>query len=355
MTLLAVMLLAACSSNAPAPEINVSPADRKAPLHGQVNQILVISDSSLWAGPVGDTFFYYFNAPYILLPRPEPIFDLIHRTPQQLEGQPSDKSFRNIIFLADLNDENSPTIGMVRNDISKDKLTEIQQEKQYNVTVGEDKWALNQQLFYINGFGEDKLTECIAANFPAIARNITEQDNEIINGTIYKEGEDTELEAEVLTKFKLSMKIPKGFKIMKYDSSSNTLWLRNNEENNANILLHKLSYKDESQFTKAGLQKIRDAICGITASEYANANMRINDTDLPFFVESITMNSVNAIQAKGIWGNMKASEGGPFVSYLLLNPKTNELVLVDGFLFNEGKKMRDNMQELEQVLATAIF
>ncbi|MBK9015640.1 MAG: DUF4837 family protein [Saprospiraceae bacterium] len=351
-----ILLLAACSSDTSGSGQVATTSKGKVQSHGRVNQVLVIADSSLWKGAVGDTFFYYFSAPYILLPQPEPIFDLVHMTPEQLAKQPLKKEFRTIVLLADLNDENSTTARLLRADLGPEKLVEIQNGKGYNVTIGQDKWAVKQQLFYVNGFGEDKLTECIAVNFPAIGRKINERDQETVKATAYQGGEDTKLEGDIFTKYNLKMQIPKGFKQAKYDGTTNTLWLRSDErEIIANIIVHKLPYKDKSQLTKAGIKKIRDGVTGIVTTQQPNTYMRINDVDLPLFVENITLNNAYTVQAKGVWDIVNDFKGGPFVSNLMLNPKTNELVLVDGFVFAPGKDKRNYMQELELVLSTASF
>lgn len=351
-----ILLLAACSSEPSRPVAAPTPAGKKVQSHGRVNQVLVISDTALWKGPVGDTFFYYFSAPYILLPQPEPIFDVVQMTPKQLALQPLKKEFRTIIFLADMNDENSATARFIRNDLGPEKLVEIQNGKGYNVTIGQDKWAIKQLLFYVAGFGEDKLTEAITTNFPAIGRKINERDEENVKATAYQGGEDSGLQGDVLAKFNLNLKIPKGFKQAKFDGNTNTLWLRSDErEIIANIIVHKLPYKDKSQLTKAGIKKIRDSVSGIVTTQLPNTYMRINDVDLPLFVENKTINNAYTVQAKGIWDIVNDFKGGPFVSNLMLNEKTNELVLVDGFVFAPGKDKRNYMQELELVLSSARF
>lgn len=353
-----MLLIASCASESERPSVATpTPTGEKALAHGRVNQILVIADSTLWKGAVGDSFFYYFSAPYILLPQPEPIFDVTHMTPKQLAAQPLKKEFRTIILLADLNDENSTTSRMVRSDLGPEKLAELQQKgKGYNVTTGQDKWALKQQLYYVNGLGEDKLTDCIAANFPAIARKISERDQEIVKSTAYQGGQDSKLEGDIFAKYNLKLKVPKGFVQAKYDGRSNTTWLRSDQrEIVANIIVHKLPYKDKSQLTKEGIKKIRNSVTGIVSTEQPNTYMRINDEDLPLFVEKKTLNDVYTVQAKGIWDIVNDFMGGPFVSNLMLNTKTNELVLVDGFVFAPGKDKRNYMQELEYVISTASF
>ena len=60
---------------------------------GEINQIVVIAEEDVWAGPVGDTLRYYFAAAYPILPQPEPIYDLVHFTPTDLIAEPSRKEF----------------------------------------------------------------------------------------------------------------------------------------------------------------------------------------------------------------------------------------------------------------------
>ncbi len=353
---ISIMLLAACSSEPSQPVSANTPVSKKSQSHGKVNQVLVISDTTLWNGPVGDTFFYYFSAPYILMPQPEPIFDVVQMTPNQLALQPLKKEFRTIVFLADLNDENSATARLVRSDLGPEKLIEIQKNKGSNVTVGQDKWAIKQLLFYVSAYGEDKLMDCVAANFPAMGRKINERDEETVKSTAYQGGEDSQLEADVYAKFNLNLKVPKGFKLAKFDSKTNTLWMRSDErEIVSNIMVHKLPYKDKSQLTKAGIKKIRDEISGIVTTQQPNTYMHINDVDLPLFAENKTINNIYTLQAKGVWDIVNDFKGGPFISNLMLNTKTNELILVDGFVFAPGKDKRNYMQELELVLATASF
>ncbi len=324
--------------------------------YGKINQILVISDSTLWAEAPGDTFYYYFSAPYILLPQPEPVFDIIHLTMEQLSKQTVRKEFRTIIFLADLNDENSPTARLVRSDLGPEKMQEAQSGKGYTVVIGQDKWARSQLLFYVAGFGEKNLMDNIVQNFPAIARRINEKDEEVVKATAFQAGESAELEAEVKANFSLDLKVPADFKKVKYYTNTQTLWLRRDvREVVANILIHKEPYTSKSQLTKEGIKAIRNNIGQHVSTRQPNTYMRINDVDLPLFVENKTINNAYTVQARGIWDIVNDFTGGPFVSNLMLNPKTNELILIDGFIYAPGKDKRNYMQELEFILSTAHF
>ncbi len=348
---IAILGYGCTSDNTQQPQLNV--AAKYA--HGDVNEILVISDAALWEGAIGDTFFYYYSAPYLMLPQPESIFDVIHMTPDELARQPVRKEFRTIVFLANMADTNSTTTNLIRTDVGNDKLSESLSEKQSGTITGKDKWARGQTLIYVFGWGEDKLKSHIAKSFTAIAKKINESDRPSIEANVYQAGENAELIAEVKSRYGIYLKVPGDFKKAKL-STSNTLWLRrDSREINANLMIHVRPYLNKSQLTKEGAKAIRDEVSTIVNTHQPNTYMRVNDVDLPMFAETLTINNLFAIQSKGIWEMANDFMGGPYISNLMLSPDKKNLVLVDGFIYAPGKDKRNFMQEIELILASARF
>lgn len=322
--------------------------------YGRPNQLFVIADSSLWDGPAGDTFFYYFAAPYLLLPQPEPIFDIQFMTPEELAKNPAKKEFKSIIFLADMDDEYSIAAQQVKHDVGAVKIEEARIDKGYTTIVGQNKWALNQQLFYFIGFGKDKLAENISRNFPPVARRINDRDQKMIESNTYQSGANNDLEAEIASSFNIEMKIPGSFKKILQDNETNTVWLRSDDrEVVASLLIHRRKYSSEDQLTYDGIKKIRNEVGRIISSPIQDSYMQINDIDLPLFVETKTVNGLYTVQARGIWEMVNDFKGGSFISNLMLDQDTNELIFVDGFLFAPALQNKRNfMQELDLILTT---
>ena len=322
--------------------------------YGRPNQVFVIADSTLWKSAVGDTFFYYFAAPYLLLPQPEPIFDIQHLTPEQLAENVAKKEFKSIIFLADMKDSESPTTQLVRHDVGAAKIEEAKMDKGFTTIVGQNKWATNQQLFYIIGFGEEKLTENISKNFPPVARRVNDRDLKMVEANTYQSGNNNDLEADMANSFGVKMKIPGSFKKIIHDAASNTVWLRSDDRDVvANLLIHRRKYISEGQLTYDGIKNIRNEVGKIISSQEPDSYMQINDIDLPLFVEKKTINGQYAVQARGIWEMANDFKGGAFISNLLLDQNKNELLFVDGFLFAPAlDKKRNYMQELDLILSS---
>lgn len=331
--------------------------------HGDINNVLVVADEEVWDGIAGDTFFYYFAAPYILLPQPEPIFDIIHMTPQELAQKPARKEFRTIFFLADLSDMDSRTTQLATADVSASKLQEVREAPGYKTIVGRDKWANDQLLFYVLATNQKKLAESISSNFPPVARRINERDMETVEATAYQAGVNERLTAEIIDKIGLNIRIPGDFKLAKYNPARKTMWVRRDSRQAiANIIVKRLPYTSEKQLSKEGIKAIQNDVGKMVTTPRPNTSKRINDVDLPLFVEKKTINGLYTVEAKGIWDIVNDFMGGPFVSYLMLDKANNELIFVEGFVHAPGRikaddpvqsNKRDLMQEIELIVSSA--
>ena len=350
-----LVVLWSCAADGPGTEATAPISSVSLPgSYGRPNQVFVIADSTLWKGMAGDSFYYYFSAPYLLLPQPEPIFDIQHMTPEDLAKAPAKKEFKSFIFLADMNDKSSITSQQVLHDVGAVKVEEARIGKGYTTIVAQNKWALNQQLFYFIGFGPEKLAENISKNFPPVARRINDRDEKMIEANAYQSGTNNALEADMASSFAVDIKLPGDFKKIIYNGNNRTVWLRGDDRDIvANVLIHRRPYKSEDQLTYEGIKSIRNEVGRIVESPVIGSYMRINDIDLPMFVEKKTVNGLYTVQARGIWEMVKDFKGGAFISNLMLDQDRGELIFVDGFLYAPSiNKKRNYMQEIELIVSS---
>jgi len=349
LTTLILLTMLACSSDM---RNSLEPVDSA---FGPANQVIVVADKDVWEGAVGDTFQYYFEAAYPILPQPEPLFDLIHFTPEDLKAEPIRKRKRTYVVLGAINDMESSTAQLLRADLGDQNIDRAAKEKTYNSTLGKNKWAHGQTIVYLFGNNDQELTKNIKDKFPAIAKRINTADEDVISSTTYARGVSKSLSDEVREKMRVEIDIPGDYVLAIHDE--NTMWLRSETDFlSSNILIHKLPYKDKSQFTQAGMKAIRDSLGRkYVSTEIENTYMRTNDVDLPMLTKVITLNDNYAMEARGIWDIVNDYMGGPFISYLIHNTEKNELLFVDGFVHAPGKKKRNYMQHLEQIFSTVKF
>ena len=323
---------------------------------GNLNEIVVVMDNDMWERPIGDTLRYYYSAAYPLLPQPESIFDLRHFTTTDLNKDPLRKELRTYMVVANLEDESSLTTQMVLRDIGEEKARSAKETpNDNNSAVGYDKWAKGQLMMYQFAYSEDELIEVLKANFPAVKKRVNKFDNRKLQAYVYLDGENKRLMEEVKLDFGVQMRIPNDYFMAINDGE--IIWMRKEtEEISSNLLLKKIPYESQDQLTKDYLIAVRDSIGRkYISSTIEDTYMRINNIDLPVISNATKVNGYYAIEARGVWEIVNDYMGGAFVSYLIHNPNTNELLFIDGFLHAPGKEKRDFMEHLNYVIKTIKF
>lgn len=323
--------------------------------YGAVNAIVVVADKAVWEGPVGDTLQEYYASTYLVLPQPEPIFDLTYVTPEAYTAEEMRREASHYLILADLSDATSPTTQLVLAAIGEKNARRAKKDPTYNTAIVRDKYAEGQLIIYQFAYTQQALMEGIAKNFPATATAFRETDEKIIEYTIYQDGYNLPVENEVQALLGVQMRIPKDYFLASKKDS--LVWLRQETGKlSCNIMLKKLPYLGAAQLTKENIKTIRDSIGRkYVASQLQHTYMRTNEEDLPIFVDSKTINTRNALEARGIWEMENDYMGGAFISYLIHNPQKKELLFVDGFIYAPGERKRNWMQNLEFIIRTIKF
>jgi hypothetical protein len=322
---------------------------------GRINQINIICDQAIWDGPIGDSLRFYYGSAYPILPQPEPIFDLRHMTMEDLRKDPLRKELRTFIVVADLADQTSETGALIRQDVGSEKIGASVADNGYGNSVAKNKWAKGQLIVYLFGEDEQKLVDNISNSYTAVAKRIHQADEEMIEATAFFNGENVSLAAEIRALMDVNMRIPEEFSPALKEK--NIVWLRRETSDaSSNIMLSRVPYVDQSQLSREGIKKIRNEIGKeYVSSALPDTYMRINDVDLPLFVETTRLNGDYALEARGIWDIVNDFMGGSFISYLVYDPGKAELLFIDAFVHAPGKDKRDMMQQLEYILHTAKY
>jgi hypothetical protein len=322
---------------------------------GNLNQIVVVMDDDLWEGPLGDTIRYYYSAAYPLLPQPEPIFDLRHFTPREMDSSPLLRELRTYMAVGLISDETSPTAKMIAKDLGVEKTRQAKEDPSFNSTIGHDKWAKGQLLIYQFAPTFDELVKVVKENFPAVKKRVNEFDRSKLEAYAYLNGENRRLSEEVRNTLGVELKVPSGFFMAINDGE--VIWMRRETEKiSSNIMLRKMRYTDQSQLTKENLIAVRDSIGRqYVSSTLPNTYMKINYKDLPVISAPTKVNGYYAVDGRGIWEIENDYMGGAFISYLILSPNSSEILFLDGFLHAPGENKRDFMQQLDLVMHTVKF
>ncbi len=348
--ILSVMLLASCDN-----ELTKS-FESKPIAMGRINDVVILCDKNIFEGSVGDTLVKYFESAYPVLPAEEPIFDIRHMTPEDLNAKPLKRELRTYVLVADVADTASTTTKMLRQDLGEERFAKALKDPAFTSLAGQNKWAREQMIIYLFGNGKENLAKAIRENFPTIASRINKHDQKNLSATVFGiKDHNQELSKLVLDSFGMEMRIPGLYKLAV--NKPNFLWLRlDSKQMNQSIVIRRFPYKDKEQFSMDNIIKMRNEYGReYIHSGFADSYMTTNNEDLPTYQYTYTQNNVYVREVRGIWEMENDFMGGPFISYLLHNDAKGEVVFIDVFVFAPGEEKRDFMQQLDCIVKTARF
>ena len=319
---------------------------------GSTNEIVIIAEDKIWEGPTGDTVQFYYSAPYPIMPTPEPLFDLRHFTVRDLQDDVLRRELRTYMVLADLNDTEAQTTKLVMADLGDEKIRRASEDPEYFSSVGQDKWARGQIVFYVFGHGQDALQGNIIKAFPAISRRIREHDKGQLHAATYLDGVSFKVSNLIKDKFGFKIDVPGSYQVALDDD--NFLWIRRDTRDiTTNLAIRTFRYTDEDELSRDGIIKMRDRLGILVQGGSIGSFMRTNAEDLPVFTYQKEIDGRYTIESRGIWELTEDYLGGPFLNFAVLNG--DRIIMIDAFVYAPGKDKRDYIQQLEYVVSGLAF
>ncbi|WP_236979047.1 DUF4837 family protein [Membranihabitans maritimus] len=332
-----ILLISGCGNGGPSGPI-VKPQSM-----GKIYQVNVLSTDALINSPTMDTLDFQYGQAYPILPQPEPYFELRPYVAEDLDAQPVLRQLKCFLILADLS-KNNPLVDMVKKDF-KGTL----EEKASGVKVGRDKWAQDQLLIYIYGPNESALQKEIKKSFPSVAREVEKFYQGMIRSTVFVQGINNSITEKINAKFGVDLPIPADY-VTALETDS-MIWLRQEiPDISRSILITKKPYKNPEEFSRQGFKEMRDRLGRYVSSTIEGTFMQINDEDLPLYINQVEIDDKYALRARGIWEIVGDFMGGSFVSYAILDEESQEVVLLDGFVYSPQKPKKLSMIYLDYIL-----
>lgn len=323
------------------------------PASGRPGEIIVVIDSTQWAGQIGEAIRTVFRKEVEGLPREQAMFKLNQVEPQSLNNVL--KTVRNLIFVTTM-DSRSTGARVVRSYFTKSSLERIQKDSDLFVYTADDEFARGQKVMYLFGQTENQLANHIYANdnrLQTVFNNV--EDDRLFSG-LYKAKEVKGISNMLIEDHQCYMRVPFGYQLVV--NQKGFVWVRQiNDESDKNVFISYMPYRSESVFQEENLVKLRDSIAMSQLFEDPAdpATHIVTDTSIPFIpfqAQQTTFNDNFAVQMKGIWKTNNLSMGGPFLSYALVDEELNRLYYIEGFLYSPGKPQREFMRELKIILST---
>ncbi len=298
---------------------------------GSTAEVLVVfQNAGQWSSPIGNTIRKYFQASIYGLPQSEPIFRLLHIDEDQL----SDifKTQRNI-FIVTIN----PKV------------------KEPKIEIKKDIWSAPQLVIYLTAPSEQSFVDVFKDRHDLFIERYMKLERKRILDVFHSSLDDKVMQG-IQGRFGFSLNVPSGFYIAK--NQPGFMWVRHeaNRYNQGFIIISE-PYVDAGQFSRESiLTRIqnyqRKYIPGPTEGSYMSIDRKYI---IPEYSSINNFPTKYAIKIDGLWRVENDFMGGPFISYTFLDPKTNEIVTLFGYVYYPNNKKRDLLLQVESILYSVNF
>ncbi len=296
----------------------------KPPSSGTHAEMLIVTQDTLWRGPVGEALRSTFAREQYGLPQPEGIFSVNRIRPAAFSSL--FQKAKSIVFA----------------EIGDTTLVQLQK----NV------WAKPQLV-----------ATFIAPNYKALYRLIKANDEEMVNkfhtadlgvvlgrmsGILYK------TLPESLGEFGIEkMKLNSGFE-QTLDKEDVKIFRQQTKKTQQFLVFSKRPMRDDI-LPGQDIIAARDTIGKRYFEGSREGSYFATEQLIPPQQVNTQINGQFTIETRGLWRTEGDFMGGPFLSYTIYNDQSNEVLCIEGFIYGPDAKKRNIMLEMEAMMKSISF
>ena len=288
--------------------------------NGTINSISVVIDDHLWGSEIGDLIRKEFAYPIYGLPQMEPVFDL--------------KQIPTSVFS-----------GFATNSRTILKVGLSNKEK---IAAHINKFAKPQLIIDVSSVSQQKLKEQIRNSKDRIISKLYAHEIAEKQRRVLKSKNPTKLIRE---KFGFDILFSSSYRIAK--SSKDFLWVRRDtEKGSVNFYISKIKNKEN-----LNINLIRDSISKkFIPGPTEKTHMSTEKGYTPKSKRLQLTESLKVIETRGIWEVKNQFMAGPFLNHTVVHRNnSDELYILEGFVYSPGTKKRDYIFELEAIFKSIKF
>jgi hypothetical protein len=290
---------------------------------GNINNISVILDNTMWEGSIGEALRKSLAAPVDGLPQEEPMFSLNQMPPEAFSGFVR----KNRLFV------------------------KIETGKSSNFKIFTDPFAHPQTGVLITGKDSSEIINQINENSEEIVEVLRNTEIKEKQRRIKKSLKDDKKLKRTLG---VSLKFPTAYRYAL--ENDDFFWIRKDiPKGNMEILVYSvpLNQIDRDTSVVANIIKMRDSIGKAHIPGPLEGSYMITEEAYAPYLFNSKVDGKFAYETKGTWEVKNAFMAGPFINYAVRDSVNNRYIILEGFTFAPATAKRDNMFELEAILKSA--
>ncbi|BDD02766.1 DUF4837 family protein [Aureibacter tunicatorum] len=315
------------------------------PATGAVGEVVVVIDTTVEAGKVGEALKNALQRETPGIIRSEPEYKVHFIAPKQFNSV--FKYSRNLIFVTtfDVDSEDSKELQKNFNDKA---FNEMKSNPDYYKIIRYNQFAKGQVLLQLFGVNQADLAKNINKHAQQIRDILNQEELNRIQKEKKFQPQITNLLKE---KYGFSLQVPYGYKVAK--QSDSLIWFRENvsPKEDKNILVAYKPYVSKEQLSIDSIAAFRDEanryVEGLDAKTF-----KVVQTGVPVETREVNFENRYALESRGAWKLSNNSMGGSFISYAFVDETRQRLYYLETFIYGPDKKLREDLREMEAILWT---
>ena len=293
---------------------------------GLAGEVIVVADSNLWKGAVGQGLKDCLRKPVAGVLRYEPMFKMYHVLPSNFGNL--FKQSHNIVLVS----------------VEKNKAKSV-------LGIKKDAFAKNQQIITLVAPNEADLAKEIKANDHRIAGLINDFERSLLEKKLYKGKKYKKVASELAKEYGFSIDVPMGYKVA--EKNSDFLWYRlNGEKIDKSFFIASTTFDSKKQLQPKAIESFRNELGKKYITGDKETTYMTTETLEPMKTRAINFNGHYAMESRGLWKFTDNTMGGSFISYTMADTLRNKLYYIEGFVYSPNESKRESLRELETILWT---
>ena len=330
--------LVACEIGSPVPLPNAI---------GSVGEVLVVTDSVTWAGPVGDALRQTVGGT-IAPPLDIPDFRLLRRDLTN-RGFSILQGYKSLIFAAPL-DDTSAVARFLEARLDPAGVAMIRAGEGTVVLPRHDLWAQNQVVIFAAAANDSLLAAAIRARADTLRAVFTRPALEQTKEDMFGRNRQLDREDSLMQAHDFAVNVQHDY-FVSHDTTVSIdgqtgqfIRIRRVLSDTWRDLF--VYYEDGvSSADSAHVEQVTDVVLEqFIRGAYDSSYVRI-DRIRPVRSETITLAGRQATETRGLWRMVEDFMGGPFVRYSFYDAEQQRLYIVYGMVFAPQHQFRANKRE----------
>jgi len=317
---------------------------------GALGEIILVIDSAMYAGPVGDVVKDIFEEDISGIIRSEPLFNIKKVDPRSLTRIL--KMATNMVYVTTF-DDGGPGSRAINAQFTEASKTMALDDPDLYMLRSKDEFAIGQEVLYLFGNNKQELTANLRKNKQSIQNLFIEKERERLAAALFsrKNSAATVLGQE---KMGITLNLPASYQFVQDDP--NFMWFRQptprTSKPDISLFFYQADYVDESQVFPENIIALRNDITRtrIYGDPDKPSSFIVTETIEPPVFNTVTVDGNYAVEMRGAWKTNNLSMGGSFLSYTVVDADKGKVYYMEGFVYYPNEAHRSSLREIETIL-----